>query len=165
MNSGSSVECLRSIVGSRGPAPTPVIDRIMRRVVESPEGCWLYQGRCGPAGYGYVTLNKDEGSCRTALTHRVAYEHFVGPIPDGLSLDHLCRVRNCCNPWHLDPVDTKTNNRRGEAPRIVLNRMDRCVEGHGLTTDNSYVDPSTGFRRCRTCRDAKRRLYRLKTGN
>lgn len=141
----------------------------MKRVVQiSPsvtDGCWIYLGYCTPAGYGQVTLNKDEGSNRTEYVHRITYKHFIGDIPEGLGLDHLCRIRNCCNPWHLDPVDQKTNTRRGEAPRIVLSKMNVCAEGHDLTHDNTYVDPTTGFRRCRICRDSKRRAYRLRTGN
>lgn len=72
-----------------------------------PGGCWLWTGAVDGNGYGTVTIERVQLS-----THRVAYELLVGPIPAGLTIDHLCRVLACCNPAHLEPVTRAENNRR-----------------------------------------------------
>lgn len=79
-------------------------------------GCWRWQGQKNRFGYGQ--LNVEVGGKRMCLrTHRVSYEAYVGPIPDGLEIDHLCRVRDCANPEHLEPVTRSENVRRSYAAR------------------------------------------------
>lgn len=74
-------------------------------------GCWLWTAAVDPTtGYGKFHIGPDQ---RTCGAHRFAYELLVGPIPDGLVLDHLCRVRHCVNPQHLEPVTVGENLRRG----------------------------------------------------
>lgn len=75
--------------------------------------CWLWQGRLGSKGYGRL----DPSRGQHLLAHRFAYEHLIGPIPSGLQLDHLCRVRSCVNPYHLDPVTLAENVRREHEAR------------------------------------------------
>ena len=77
----------------------PVIDRLRNFVRMEPTGCWVWVGYCKPKGYPHVTVNH-----RNILGHRVAYELFVGPIPSGAEIDHLCRNRLCINPAHLEAV-------------------------------------------------------------
>jgi hypothetical protein len=77
--------------------------------------CWVWQWRIGPDGYGVVHVRR---SPRQA--HRVIYESHVGPIPAGLDLDHLCRVRACVNPAHLEPVTRAENIRRGTATKLTI---------------------------------------------
>lgn len=72
------------------------------------KGCWLWQGTLR-AGYGRVKIGG-----RLQEAHRASYEHHVGPIPEGLVVDHLCRNRSCINPAHLEPVTEMENIRRGE---------------------------------------------------
>lgn len=74
------------------------------------DGCWTWTGKKGSKGYGLVHV--DSASGRQQQAHRAAYELVVGPIPDGLELDHLCRVRVCVNPAHLEPVTRAENMRR-----------------------------------------------------
>lgn len=88
----------------------PVIDRLLDRVDVDEDGCWLWQGCLNRQGYGQITLEFG----KNALTHRVAWEHFEGAVPSELELDHLCRVRACCNPGHLEPVTHAENVRRAE---------------------------------------------------
>lgn len=76
---------------------------ITRHVTEGPGGCWLWQGALDQNGYAYVGMK---------AVHRTSYEMFCGPIPKGLQIDHLCCVRNCVNPLHLEPVTLQENNRR-----------------------------------------------------
>lgn len=88
-------------------------------------GCWFWTGAIDLKGYARFGLARKN---RTA--HRVSYELFVGPIPEGLSLDHLCRVRHCVNPAHLEPVTNAENLRRGLWPH---NRYKQhCPQGHKL---------------------------------
>jgi hypothetical protein len=82
------------------------------------------------------------------MAHRLSYEHHVGPIPDGLQIDHTCRNRKCVNPEHLEPVTNAENTtRQDHAER----RKTHCPKGHPYDEANTYVDPS-GARRCRACR-------------
>jgi len=90
-------------VGGRGPA----IDRVLAKVRISDSGCWVFNGTRGARGYGTVT---HQG--RTTGSHRVSYEHFIGTIPAGMQIDHLCRNTSCCNPDHLEAVTQAENLRR-----------------------------------------------------
>jgi hypothetical protein len=83
--------------------------------------------------------------------HRVAYTDAVGPIPDGLTIDHLCRTRTCVNPAHLEPVSLAENIRRAAEHRPLLTH---CQRGHELCDDNLFIN-QRGERQCLTCRRAK----------
>ena len=88
----------------------PAVDRILDRCTEDAKGCWVFGGGLSE-GYGKAGLGgRGEG---TDFCHRITFRHFVGEIPAGLDLDHLCRNRACCNPWHLEPVTRRVNNYRG----------------------------------------------------
>lgn len=116
----------------------PAMERMLLRIAKSGS-CWLWTGQANNKGYG---LFHYEGQKRAA--HRVAYMLFVGPIPVGLELDHLCRVPLCVNPAHLEPVTHAENQKRMGAART------HCVHGHLYTPDTTYRDPN-GRRRCRAC--------------
>lgn len=134
------------------PAPMS-IDAFMAKVTKT-DGCWLWQGSRTRSGYGQVGAGR-----RTVRAHRLAYELLVGPIPTGKQLDHLCRVRHCVNPAHLEPVVSRTNTLRSPVAAAAVNAAKtHCVHGHPFDEANTGTD---GRRRwCRTClRDkvAKRR--------
>lgn len=93
----------------------PVRDRLMRHVDTSGD-CWLWTAYCDDKGYGWTTFGLER---RTTAAHRAVYEAFVGPIPEGLHIDHLCRTPRCVNPAHLEPVTQAENNRRAAAARRV----------------------------------------------
>src|SRR5690606_34245639 len=132
-------------------------DRIIARSIEIDCGyetpCWISDRATRNSGY---TCIKVAGAVRD--THRVAYEAFVGPIPDGLVLDHLCRQRTCCNPGHLEPVTRWENTLRGENIMAQLARRTECRQGHTLSTD-----PAQRKRGCRECRREWDRAYYLKS--
>lgn len=115
--------------------------------VDPASRCWVWQGSLVQKGYGMSTLDG-----RRTRAHRVAYIVLIGPIPDGLVLDHLCRNRACVNPDHLEPVTLGENSLRGMSPTIVKHRERRCGRGHAVDESNSYVVPSTGLPRCAQCK-------------
>lgn len=110
--------------------------------------CILWVGARTKQGYGNMRLGGRTGRNETA--HRLAYEHWVGPVPDGLQLDHLCRHRSCVNPTHLEPVTRRVNILRGESPMARQARRTHCIHDHEFTPANTYIDP-LGKRKCRAC--------------
>lgn len=129
----------------------PIIDRLMSRVVEDENGCWIFTGPIRPDGYGVIGVGpRGAGVLRT---HRVTYEFFVAEIPAGLHMDHLCRVRACCNPWHLDPVPTGINTGRG----VRKTQQTHCKQGHEFTPENTKQ--TTRQRTCLTCSRKANRDY------
>jgi hypothetical protein len=89
--------------------------RFWDKVQDRPkgEGCWLWEGAINSQGYG----NFWDG-VRFVKAHRFAYECLIGEIPEGLTIDHLCRVRHCVNPSHLEPVTMRENFLRGDRPKM-----------------------------------------------
>jgi hypothetical protein len=114
--------------------------------------CWEWTAGTNHAGYG--TFRYHGGY----LAHRYAFEVLVGPIPDGLVLDHLCRNPPCVNPDHLEVVTLAENVRRGVAGKVAGLRHSsktHCPAGHEYTPDNTYVVPGKGSRRCKKCHAAR----------
>jgi hypothetical protein len=144
-----------AIMHNRTRPPRPLAERVASfwSRVDKTETCWLWTGAKSVRGYGVA------GQRPSRLAHRVAYEYLVGQIPEGLDLDHLCRVLACVNPDHLEPVPHRINVLRGESPAAQNAVKTHCKRGHSLSGDNLYVFPSGG-RMCRTCyRAAARRTY------
>jgi hypothetical protein len=121
------------------------------RGYETP--CWIWQRSTNSGGYGQVQI---DGKKHPA--HCWMYERVKGPIPIGLQLDHLCRVRECINPDHVEPVTQRTNVLRGESPRAVAYRTDTCIRGHAFTEENTLWNK--GRRGCRICTNERRRRPR-----
>lgn len=129
------------------PQPVPMLQRLAAHInvttgpLDSP--CWIST---------YAPVNTDghtriyDGR-RQRLCHVVTYEAVHGPVPDGLELDHLCRVPACCNPEHLEAVTHRENFLRGNAPNAITFRTNICQRGHSM--DDAYVNADG--RRCRTC--------------
>ena len=120
----------------------PAVDRFMSKV-EISDGCWLWTGALTKSGYAVFQF--EDYPWRG---HRWSYTHFVGPIPDGLVLDHLCRVRRCVRPEHLEAVTLAENIRRGEAGLHERSKT-HCPQGHAYDEYNTHR--YKGTRRCRTC--------------
>jgi hypothetical protein len=127
--------------------PADVLRRFMTKFHREGE-CWVWHGKKNKGGYGTLW----RGTGRSALAHRASYEHFVGKIPDGKHMDHLCRRRDCVSPEHLEPVTNRENILRGAGPTAVNAQKVVCTHGHRLTPENTLVS-KRGYRRCRTCRD------------
>lgn len=124
------------------------------RSATNENGCWLWTGSRSD-GYGNVGVGG-----KVYKLHILAYKHFIGPIPDGLELDHKCRIRHCWNPQHVEPVTHKVNMERGERAMKT-----HCRHGHPYDEKNTQL--FQGRRYCRTCmnldknrRDRERREAR-----
>jgi hypothetical protein len=112
------------------------------KYVNKTDSCWLWTG--WQSEYGYGKFQRDDGA--KVMAHRFAYEEVKGPIPEGLVLDHLCRVQTCVNPEHLEPVTNAENILRGESPSAKNARRSLCIRGHRLTPRKG-----TSWRECKTC--------------
>jgi hypothetical protein len=117
--------------------------------VEKTDSCWHWKAGT-TKGYGRFWVG-DRKTGRTAAAHRVSYQLFVGPIPDGMALDHLCRNRRCVNPQHLEPVTSTENVMRGMSAPAQNAGKTHCLRGHEFTPENTYLQQPKGWRQCRTC--------------
>jgi len=109
--------------------------------------CWLWQRPLNGDHYGTIRVRTNQP------IHRVVYEWLVGPIPPDLVIDHLCRVRHCVNPGHLEAVTNEENIRRGHGAPANHRRKTHCPQGHPYDEANTILIPGGLGRRCRTCRD------------
>ena len=126
-------------------------DRFWERVDRPDSGCWNWTGYRSELGYGrFYPVGK-----KRVPAHRFAYELLVGPIPEGLVLDHLCRNASCVNPAHLEPVSQRENVLRGLAPTAINAIKTQCIHGHEYTPENTMRQKHG--RECRTCYNRRRR--------
>lgn len=123
---------------------------ILARITQDPDGCWRMPGWKSGGGYTYVRY---EG--RDWRAHRLVYTLLIGPIPVGLTLDHLCRQKECVNPSHCDPCTDVENVRR------YLATITHCPQGHPLSGANLKVTKTRPtVRRCRRCFNDNRNAAR-----
>jgi hypothetical protein len=143
-------------------------ERFIQNLDRATSDCWLWRGHITRWGYGAW----QNGGSRRVHTHRWSYEHFVGQIPAGLELDHICHTmdlscrggptcqhRRCCNPAHLEPVTHAENMRRGRPKPLKTH----CKRGHEFSVANTYVTTARQgwtVRQCRTCKRDKQRISR-----
>ena len=152
--------------------PIPVPQRFWSKV-EFTESCWLW--RAGKQSRGYGTF---KSGAKNVYVHRWAYKFCVGPIPKGLTLDHLCHNedesclggptclhRSCVKPEHLEPVTDRINILRGVGVTAALARQTHCIRGHALDEANTAIRPRSGGRTervCRVCDVIRNAEYRLR---
>jgi hypothetical protein len=135
-----------------GVAPRPVADRFWEKVDRrGPKECWPWLAGKNRWGYGHLHVgSKADFSHRLVSAHRLVYELVVGPIPEGLTIDHLCRNRACVNPAHLEPVTNRINILRGIGAAALHAKKTHCPQGHPYDEENTYIYPN-GARYCREC--------------
>lgn len=145
----------------------PPVERLMRWVVVDGT-CWRATRGIRKDGYCQIQLTGKRAP--KVLGHRLVFEYFVGPIPEGLELDHVwargCRFRSCVNPTHLEPVTHAVNIRRGtqaERARAYFDAMwenrTHCDHGHDLAIAGIDIEQATGHRKCRACHLAQKSAH------
>lgn len=124
--------------------------------------CWLWRGANTGTGYGVFRENDI-----SVVAHRWLYSYLNGPPDKKLDMDHLCRVRNCVNPFHLEPVTRQKNLLRGAGPTLkneLRGKKSHCVNGHKFTRKTSGIN-KRGYRFCRECININQRIRRTLTTN
>ncbi len=131
-------------------------DSLMARFwakVDKTDTCWLWTASQRTNGYGQFAIKHGQ----VVYAHRFAYEALVGPIPVGLQIDHLCRVRHCVNPSHMEPVTPRENTLRGYGISVINAAKTHCPQGHLYDARRQ-----NGDRRCRTCNREEKRRQKLR---
>jgi HNH endonuclease len=132
-----------------GRPRVPLRDRLLKQITADPDSdCWLWTGYVDPAGYASIRVGG--GGSAELTVQRAAYQLFVGPIPEGLTIDHLCRVRHCANPEHLEAVTMRENTLRGDTLPARNAAKTHCLRGHPFDEANTGFQP--GGRYCLTCK-------------
>ena len=112
-------------------------------------GCWYWRCAIDAQGYGVTTIKNG-----TRLVHRIVYENLVKSVPPGFELDHLCRCKSCCNPYHLEIVTHQENVKRGLAGKntiLAAKTMTTCKKGHAWISENIVLRKS-GKKLCKLCK-------------
>ncbi len=122
--------------------------------VNKTDTCWIWTAN-KIRGYGHFKITPN----KTVKAHRLSYELLVKPIPEGLTIDHLCRNKSCVNPAHLEPVTIQENIRRSNNVTAMNSRRTECINGHPFSQENTYIT-SDGKRMCSTCNHARTKSYR-----
>lgn len=143
-------------------ARTTVESRVARlSKVDETSGCWVWGGSKDKDGYGKVRVKFPNG--RVAyLAHRMTFMHFVGDIPDGKEVDHICKNTSCINPAHLRLLTHRENVEAGDYKTHHRNAVKtHCIHGHALTAENIRIQrhKNTVMRHCKLCAKDRSKKY------
>lgn len=126
--------------------------RVKRNIKIDVKGCWVWQRTISKNGYGGAWLKTGYRQGINTSAHRVSYLAFKGEIPARYQIDHLCKVRSCVNPEHLEAVTPRENVMRSDAKFKEQMRRTHCPQGHEYTVENTYYRPSRAGGVCRNCK-------------
>lgn len=138
-------------------ADTRLASNFWSKVARDPDtGCWNWNAALvKTSGYGQYRGPRPAQSTRSVLPHRLAYDVLVSSIPDGLTIDHLCRNRLCCNPDHLEVTTLRENIRRAYEHRPPSTLPTHCLRGHEYTSENTRTWLRANGQASRTCRECE----------
>jgi HNH endonuclease len=117
--------------------------------------CWIWTAGLTPKGYGWLSEPGRRGY--SVMAHRLSWKLLRGEIPTDMQLDHLCRVRSCVNPGHLEVVTSRINTLRGDTIPARFAARTECSHGHSYTPENTHIN-RIGARVCRTCDRERTRM-------
>ena len=137
------------------PFTAPLLDRLADKYELDDKGCFVWTGGAGRYGRIWFGTRKNH---RTLMAHRAAWEEVVGPIPDGLQIDHLCKNTRCINPDHLEPVTPLENLMRSPTKQRENALKTHCIRRHPLSGNNLFRD-TRGMRQCRICTRLRQAKY------
>jgi|SRR5215472_4688321 len=138
----------------KGDLHADVLVRLERRSIRNSQGCWVWQGSVSSGGYGQIR----DSSRLNKITHKIAWQLLVGPVPRGYQLHHTCENKRCWNPAHLEIMTPKQHKRL----HIGSEYDDHyCPKGHRYTQDNIFVK-SDGYITCRICKYAQHKAWRVR---
>lgn len=126
-----------------------IYERFSKFYTVNPNGCWNWNGNKDKDGYGFFWVAEKKQSVRA---HRWAYEYYISKIEEGMTIDHLCRVKNCVRPEHLEVVTNQENTRRRDADKT------HCLHGHVYNEENVSTN-NQGSRYCKICRNRAVKKY------
>ena len=135
----------------------PIEERMTRHTRRDPSGCWLWTAYIDADGYGHISCHDENGRKTPRRAARVAYELEYGLIPEGLVIDHRCKVRACVRPDHLEVVTVKVNYERGARPAQLWGPRKFACEECGEPYE--VLGQEKPERRCRACKNARQRGY------
>lgn len=134
-----------------------IVSYLLNRVEQVTEsGCWIWTGALNSWGYGNMAYRTPKGKIKYIGTHRMSYLAHKGTIPKGMTIDHLCRVVSCINPYHLECVTNLENNYRSDNISARNKRKTHCHKGHPLEGENLYLYKPKGKQARRDCRQCRR---------
>ncbi|MGO1069746.1 HNH endonuclease signature motif containing protein [Lysobacter sp. CA199] len=156
MHTSRSPREILPLAASEDPSYARLLaDRLIAKsVVDTATECWRWMGSAQPTGYGQMW-----NGFRPEQAHRIAYRTFIGPISPELEIDHICRKRDCINPFHLRQVTHRQNMQASESVMGVNARKTKCSRGHLLSGENLVLTKS-GTRQCRCCMNMSAKRYR-----
>lgn len=156
------------------PPRIPIEERFWAKV-EITDGCWLWTARLTSSGYGQISEPLGGGRVRMHMAHKWLFEQSVGPVPRGMTLDHLChnadptcnagsacQHRRCVRPDHLAIKSSRDNTFAGRTPAAINAAKDVCWRGHSLSGDNLYITKNKGGRQCRACVNIRKAEARIR---
>jgi hypothetical protein len=139
----------------------PLMDRLWEKVdVRGDDECWEWQASKIRGGYGEIMVRNDP--LKRSVAHKVVYEALVGPVPEGMELDHLCNNPACVNPRHLRPVTHWENLMRSNSACAWNRCKTHCHRGHEFTPENTYIRKDRGTRMCNACSRENQKRYQQK---
>jgi hypothetical protein len=135
----------------KGPKPRPILERFLEKFkVNLKTGCWEWTSTCAGAGYGILFSHHVKGKVRFVYAHRFSYQQFVGPIPEGQEIDHICKNKKCVFYKHLRTVTHRENMLSGDTVAGHFAKRTHCIRGHEFTKENTHIH-SKGYRVCKAC--------------